>query len=131
MIKKYIIQNPNEDWECTVQVDDEFTFQDFRNPAITLRAIDAMTIMVEFWTDWKQRLAQNDGDYKVTFLQQLGREVFYILAARDAKSLGSVISEFKNREGWCDMDGKFGITILSVEDVSWDHCEFEVVEVTP
>jgi hypothetical protein len=129
MKKLFKIQNPNEDWECTVQVDDEFTFQDFRNPAITLRPIDAMTIMVEFWTGWKQRLALNDGDYQITFLQQLGREIFYILAA-ERLNVNGVIAAFSSREGWCDMDGKFGITILSVDELSWDHYEFEVVEVT-
>jgi hypothetical protein len=128
MKKQYKIEHRDTLWSCEVEVDDEFTFPDFFDQNKKMHPIDVMTSMVEFWTDWEGWLSFYAGDYKKTFLQQLGREVFYILAA-ERLNLTSIIAAFKNREGWCDVDGSYGIKIVQIDPLSFDHYEFEVEEV--
>jgi hypothetical protein len=115
MIKTYTVSHGPTWWECQIGIDD--------SPETVARIME----MVEFWSDWKSRLETNEGDYIKTFLQDLAREIQYIIAEHDYNLTG-VIEEFINREGWCLMDGTFGIEILNVDEFEFTHSEYEVLE---
>jgi hypothetical protein len=116
MIKKtYNVEYGPTWWECTIVIDHN-------------KETDAsIKVMVEFWTGWKSRLAANGGDYIITFLQQLAREINFIQAEYHYNIIG-VRDEFANREGWCKMDGSYGITIEEIDDFDFEHHQYEVQE---
>ncbi|HVW97530.1 MAG TPA: DUF2528 family protein [Mucilaginibacter sp.] len=104
-------------WECRVEIDHEE------------KTLEAIRLMVEFWTGYEYRLSANNGDYVKTFLQQLAREINYIQAEHNY-NLKGVTDEFKNREGWCPMDGSYGIVILDTDDFEFEHDDYEIKEET-
>ncbi len=115
MIKTYKVEHRNTYWTCEIGINHD------------LAKTDDLLSMVKFWAGGDYRLDINDGDVIKTFVQQLAREIFLIAAANNFNKLG-VIKEFVNREGWCMMDGSWGITIEDVDDLDFDHDEFEVKE---
>lgn len=116
-MKKFKVQHRDTLWECEIEIDTE-----------NVDTIIAIKDMVDFWVGAKDRLENNDGDYIKTFVQQLAREIFYIIAEHDYNLYG-VVKEFENREGWCTMEGSYGIKITNVDDLEFKHYEFEVEEV--
>ncbi len=66
--------------------------------------------MVDFWTGSKSKLIDNDDNYTRTFLKMLCEECICLGAGKNF-SLYGIISEFKDNEGWCKMDGSTGIEI--------------------
>lgn len=127
MIKKYKIMHFDTHWDCEVEINPEFIIEDLSEPDQPYTTMKAMEEMVKFWMGWEGRLDSNDGDIIKTFLQSLGREIQYILYEHEYNVIG-VINEFKEREGWFDMDGRYGIKILSTDDLSISHEEFHIEE---
>jgi len=103
-------------WECTVEIDDN------------IATVEMMKELILFWIGGKNRLKQNKGNVITTFLQQLAREIFYILTEHNYTEEG-VIDEFDNREGWCKMDGSMGIKITYTDNVEISHDDFSVEEI--
>jgi hypothetical protein len=128
MVKQFKVTYFPNDWACTIEIDENYVIPHLSNDelAITKRAI---VTMVEFWTGWEDRLDRNDGDYVKTFVQQLAREIVYITSEDRMAGTQTIIKEFENREGWCLMDGSYGIKILSIDDFDLDYDQFEVEEV--
>lgn len=79
--------------------------------------------MVEFWTDWENRLAVNEGSYTQTFLQQLGDQLVRLSTEMRLKS---AIEVLRRLEGWTAMDGSRGIAILEMDEWQWDRDRFDV-----
>lgn len=72
--------------------------------------------MVEFWSDWEFRLALNDGDYTKTFLKDLLKELCLIYFGSNCNyNLYGLKEEFNNKEGYCKIDGSYGITLLQFD----------------
>lgn len=90
--------------------------------------MESIKSMVDFWTGSEKRLDENDGDYLQTFLKQLCHEVI-TLVSTDNLSAAGVIEEMKGKEGWCPIDGSYGIKLLSVTapDFSTQN-EYEITE---
>lgn len=105
-------------WSFTVTIEDEFNDK---------QTLDIIKQMVEFWSDWEQRLDENDGDYTMAFLQQLGKEAFLIAVENNYNTVG-VVDEFNSREGWYPMDGSMGITIVATDTAEILHSDFSVVK---
>jgi len=112
------------DWEMKVEIDFDF-------PNIMGEIKD----MVEFWSNWEERLDDNDGDYVKTFLKQLGQKVYFMI--NDCGSVYSLLNSFDwddkffgGEEGYCKMDGSKGIKIIRADSWSVDKEEFEVEDVT-
>lgn len=72
------------------------------------KAADLIKDMVNFWSGAEDRLEENDGNYTNAWLKMLG---MFILNNRRPPD---------GDEGWCKLDGKFGIKILS-----WNRWEFD------
>lgn len=129
MLKIYKIENFTNNWSCTIEVNEEFLILDQCKPDQPYNTLMAMKEMVLFWTDGDKSLEENDGDVTKTFLQQLAREITIIQISNNY-NLKGVISEFRNMEGWCQMDGSYGLKIIDVDDPPFfEHREFEVEEV--
>lgn len=120
-LKIYKVSYPDLYWDCLIKIDEEFVTPIDNPDGSKNTTKDCIKTMVEFWSGSEERLAMNDGDYIKTFLQQLARQILYLSIDY---SLQGIISEFKTREGWCNMDGSFGITISSVDAVSIDDSDF-------
>jgi hypothetical protein len=129
MVKKYQVTYFPNDWSCTIELDEQHPIVHLSQPGQMKTCLDAMRVMVEFWTDWEYRLDMNDGDLTKTFLQQLAREIVYIVTEDSMAGVETIIREFNNREGWCPMDGSFGIKITSADNFDIPHDQFEIEEV--
>ena len=70
--------------------------------------------MVEFWSNWEWNLEENDGDYTKTWLKTLA---LFILER------GRIPRE---DEGWCDLDGKYGIKVLYWSRFEFDEDQIEI-----
>lgn len=70
--------------------------------------------MVEFWSNWEWNLEENDGDYTKTWLKMLA---MFILER------GRVPS---GDEGWCELDGSFGIKVLYWNRFEFDEDQIEI-----
>ena len=114
--KTYQVEYGPTWWECTIAID--------HSPEVDARIKE----MVEHWTGYKGRLADNKGDYTKTFLQDLAREINYIQAEYNY-NLEGVIGEFDNRDGYYKMDGTMGITIVDIDDFEMQHSEYVVTEI--
>lgn len=123
MKKRYKIENNLLSWTAEVEIDEDFVIE---NQPYTTK--DIIIDMVEFWSNYEYRLELNDGDYIKTFLQNLAREILYIITEYNY-NISGVISEFKNREGWCVMDGSKGIKIISIDDFEFELDNFEVEKI--
>ena len=83
--------------------------------------------MVEFWTDWEYRLASNDGDYTITFLQFIARDIFKLIINEDL-SLNQLRKYFDDAEGYCPINGSYGIDIVDFDDYEIEAADFDVVD---
>jgi hypothetical protein len=126
MKKTYCIENLATWTECSVEVDLDFVLP-FKNDDKITTTADAIKDMVEFWIGWENRLEANQGDYTITFLQQLAREINYIQIEYNYNLIG-VIDEFRNRNGWCAMDGSFGIWIKQIDDFELPTTDYHVLD---
>lgn len=118
MIKTYkVTRGLFSDWEMTVVIDHE-------------KANKHIKEMVEFWHGWEKRMKDNNDNYTSIFLKQLGFEVFYQIMSEGYNLTGILYLFSEGHEGWCRMDGTFGITIISVDesDIDEDDFSFETLE---
>lgn len=89
---------------------------------------EAIKDMVDFWTGSDNRLRDNDGNYLNTFLKQLATKVIGLLADGNFSTYG-IIEEMKDQEGWCKLDGSFGIKLLDVTSPEMDtQTDYEIME---
>lgn len=89
---------------------------------------EAIKDMVDFWTGSDNRLRDNDGNYLNTFLKQLATKVIGLLADGNFSTYG-IIEEMKDQEGWCNLDGSFGIKLLDVTSPEMDtQTDYEIME---
>lgn len=87
---------------------------------------EAIKVMVDFWTGSEKRLDYNDGDYLATFLKQLCAKVIGILAENNYNASG-VIDHMQGEEGWCLLDGSFGIELTYADGICFDNQDdFEI-----
>lgn len=127
MEKIYRLTHIDYDWETTIGIDEEFIVSESEGNKTTTK--DIIKGMVEFWSGWENRLADNDGDYTKTFLQQLSREVLYQLFQHPRSTLKGIIYEFEDLEGWWAPDGSAGFQLLEIDPIEIEHERFEVKEV--
>lgn len=88
---------------------------------------DKIKQMVEFWTGWQNRLSLNQGDYTLTFLQQLAQEVYPMLVM--GKYETQIVKHFVNKEGWVPIDGTNGIELDNLFSAQIHPEDFEVREI--
>ncbi len=114
-MKKYKIEHGWLTWSATVEIDKE-------------KAMPVIKEMVEFWSAWEDLLEANDGNYIDAFLQQLGRRLMYNQIGFN-RSVEGAIENLASMEGWCKMDGSQGIRLIEIDSCSFEHDEFEFVEI--
>jgi hypothetical protein len=88
-----------------------------------------ITDMIYFWGDGDERLDENNGDYVTTFLKQLAIKCLWLQCQNFVGA--NLVALFKNKskcEGYCDMDGSYGIKILNYDvwGFSLDDLSIEV-----
>lgn len=71
--------------------------------------------MVEFWSNWEWQLNENSGDYTKTWLKMLA---LFILER------GRIPS---GDEGWCELDGKYGIKVLHWSRFEFDEDQIDII----
>lgn len=95
----------------------EYNYTTLATVEIEESATPHLKEMVEFWSDWEWKLEENDDDYTKTWLKMLGGFILYNNRPP------------KNDEGWCSLDGSFGIKLLSWERYDHDEDEISIEEV--
>ena len=83
------------------------------NPELAEKPIKQM---VEFWSGWEYDLRENDGDYTKTWLKMLAN---FLLERRREPDLD---------EGWCKLDGSFGIKLLNSWNYEFDEDQLEITK---
>jgi hypothetical protein len=82
-------------------------------------ANQAIAEMVEFRSEWRKRLALDGGDYIQCWLRQLAMHILDHGKLPDGE------------EGWCPLDGSYGIRIEGrVCPFEFDEEQVEIIEVT-
>ena len=105
------------DWSCLVEIDEE-------------KAKKPIKEMIEFWWGWKNRLKIYDGNYTKLFLLQLGAQIFQMVC-EDGLNLHSILEQFNNGiEGWYEMNGKYGIRIVDVDNIIVEYDDFSIEQVS-
>ena len=90
-------------WEMEVEVD-------LNHPELP----KALEEMVMFWTRGEERLEFAGGDYLKAFLGQLAEWSYRCVVGRNY-GLNGLLDYYADLEGYCPMDGSYGIKILQVE----------------
>lgn len=103
-----------EGWEAEVKIDDRV------NPK------EMMEEQLLFWTAGESRIAKEDGDIEKAYLKMLAQEM---LPLSQGLNISGVKSEFKNREGWGSLDGKFGVTLTAIDSWYVDEDDISVMEI--
>ncbi len=76
--------------------------------------------MVEFWSNWERPLEENEGDYTKTWLKSLA--LFILERGRIPSGDGWNIDE-----GWCKLDGTFGIKVLYWSRFDFDEEQIDII----
>ena len=114
-IKKFLVEHVPTFGEIVVEIDFDFVAEIKNNTGTEKYPVqNAIEDMVKFWTGSELRVAENEGNYTHTFLKQLCSHVIGIIANRNLSEYG-VIEEMKEEEGWCPLDGSFGIKLIRTE----------------
>lgn len=103
-----------EDITCVIEIDFDAEL-----------LIENIKETVQFWSGWQDRLDINDGDYVKTFIQQLASNVQWVALKNNYNTFG-VRSEFADMEGWFEMDGSKGVTLLQHTTIEYEDFEFDV-----
>lgn len=74
------------------------------------KAAEPIKEMVEFWSEWEEKLAEHKGNYTRTWLAMLARSIL-----RNAGPPG------KDEEGWYPLDGTYGIKLVEWEAAEHDE----------
>ncbi len=121
-MKKYMVEHRPTYGSITVEIDETY-----ERDGKTLNTGDVIKDMVDFWTGSERRLSNNDGDYTAAFLKQLCEAVIRLVSSENLNLAGVLAHFAEDAEGYCDMDGSFGIKItdMSEPDMS-DDSEFEI-----
>jgi hypothetical protein len=112
-IKKYIIVNGNMDdsFDLVVEIDSE------KFSEIQRELFDFHGLLEDY----------DDDEALERLLKRLGCRVFQMSA--QGQSEESIIREFKvGEEGWPQMDGSWGINIVSIDSFDFSVDDFEVDE---
>ena len=113
-IKKFRVEHTPTYGEIVVEIDLDFVNKIKNETAEEDYPITkGIEEMVNFWTGSESRLEDNEGNYLNTFLKQLCNEVIGLLASKNLSTYG-VIEEMKGEEGWCPLDGTWGIKLIDV-----------------
>jgi hypothetical protein len=98
-------------WECKIEIAD------------TEQTQAAIKEMVEFWGGWEQRLKFNDGNYTMTFIKDIAP---IILDLSKEWNFQGILDQFKEMEGYYELNGSQGITLLEVDHLSYDEDDFYI-----
>lgn len=81
------------------------------------RTRDLMKSQVLFWSEGRRRLEKAGGDVTIAFLRQLGEELVPL-----SMDLGveGIRAHFRDLDGWGDLDGRCGVTLVSVDVWGFD-----------
>ncbi|KAB7728153.1 DUF2528 family protein [Rudanella paleaurantiibacter] len=102
-------------WEALLEIDEE-------------KAASTLKEVVEFWYGWESVLNKFKGDYAQAFCWYIGP---LLLEKSGDSGLDWIREEsFKNEEGYCmTLNGENGIELISIDDWTVDHDDFEINEV--
>lgn len=110
-MKRFTITQNQFDAAAEVEINFDF-IQEYGGKKYTMDMI--IKDLVEYWSGWKLRLILNDGNYTVTFLKDLMKEICLIYFSSNCTyNIKGIIGEFENKEGYCKMDGSMGIKIVN------------------
>ncbi|XP_022836404.1 uncharacterized protein LOC111363780 [Spodoptera litura] len=99
-------------WEAKIQIDE------------TEEAQKWVKESVEFFSNWENNVEDNDGDYNKAFLRNLFP---HLIEESINNSLQGVIWKITdNYEGFPNLDGTDGITLLEIDSFSFDRDDLDI-----
>lgn len=112
MKKKYVVEHAPTGANIIVEIDHSFENLD-RN----------IKDMVDFWSNSKEKLSNEKGDYTRTWLKMLLTE---ILNNECGESRSKQLEYFQDCEGFYPLDGSYGITLIDVSYPIFDEDDFDI-----
>ena len=114
---------------ATAKIEIDFSFE-LKYGEKTYSLDELIKEYVQFWSGWEKRLWENDGNYTITFLKDLLKEICLIYFGSNCNyNIIGIISEFENKEGYPSLDGKYGIKLLDFEKPEiLDEGDYSVTE---
>ena len=104
MIKKYRIRFSNGDAEARFDVDTDIFTKELANDTL------------QFF-DWEY---DTDADPIDEVITKYGKHAIWLATTENVNTVG-VIYAFEDSEGYCQVDGKYGITLTYVEGVDLNY----------
>lgn len=121
-IQTFIVEHTPTDANIIVKIDFDFVHPQLGSVENT------MTEVVNFWVGAEDKIKQNDGSVLNTFLKMLCAEVLHEAAA-NFYNVSGVIDVFKEKEGFCDIDGSFGIRLTGINKIDLScQSDFEITK---
>jgi len=118
-IQKFRIEHTPTSGEIEVEID--FNYTDTYNGKVNTQ-LDQIKELQSFWHGSDEQLKEENGDYVAAFLKNLCRECLAV-ALEGNWNCDGVIDQFKNKEGFCRLDGKYGMKLLSLDLMVLDDFE--------
>ena len=71
----------------------------------------------------QERIDDEDGDIEKAYLKMLGQQMIHM--SMNLNVLG-IKEQFEEMEGWYSLDGKFGVTLLRVDNWEFSASDFDI-----
>lgn len=112
MSNKKRVELTYEWWSAVVEIDSSEN---------TLKLMEEQLL---FWSGGKDRITNAGGDIEKAYLKMLAQALIF---ASMEWNLEGIKSEFDEKEGWCDLRGKFGgVELISCDSWEWDADDFDI-----
>lgn len=124
--KRYQLSFEKLNWECIIEINESLVI----NVTQKITTADLIQRWIELGKGWKSRLRANEGDYTVTFLQQVANILFRICVENRVYSLSDVIEEFLRIEFGFKLDGSRGIKLVHCGLLNIEDSDFVIKHVS-
>lgn len=123
-IVKFIAEHDNTYGNITVEINFDEKLKD--NQSVN----EVIKEMVEFWAGYESLVNHFEGDYVKAFLKNLCCKILGMLVEYPFADEERMIELMSKEEGYCSLDGSFGITLVDFEEMNFsDEADYTIKEV--
>jgi hypothetical protein len=85
------------------------------------QTINYMKEQLLFWSGGHARIVKEKGDIKKAYLKMLGED---LLVESMSLSFYGILCKYDDKEGWYDLRGTYGVTLISVDEWEFSDDDF-------
>lgn len=85
--------------------------------------IKLMEEQLMFWSGGKYRIQREKGDIEKAYVKMLGQELINLSMEFNIEGIKS---HFDDKEGWCDLRGKFWVELIDCQTWVFEEDDFDI-----